>query len=307
MAILITGGCGYIGSELIRKLYQDGKTPVSYDILPIPNSLLDLKDKVKFLRGDVRNLTGLINTLKNENIECIIHPVSLLVADSQENPVSAYEINIGGTVNILEAARIMDVKRVVYLSSAAVYGGSAKVEHIPEEYPLNPVTLYGATKVACEHFGINYAKNYGIDFVSLRLSYVWGPGRKRGVDKLATIVENPIHGLAAKVSGGSQKYEPIYMKDVIKAIVLACYAPKTEHRIFNIGSEEMITLQEVADMVKENIRDAEIEISPGYDLCITDRACIDISKAREELGYEVDFKMGKALKDYIGQIRSNLF
>ena len=195
---------------------------------------------------------------------------------------------------------------MVYISSAAVYGGSVKVERIPEEYPLNPVTIYGATKVACEHFGVNYAKNYGIDFISLRLSYVWGPGRQRGVDKLATIVENPIRGLAAKVSGGSQKYEPIYIKDVIKAIILACFAPKIEHKIFNIGSEEMITLQEVADRVKECIPDAEIEICPGYDSHIPARVCTDISKAREELGYQADFKMEQALRDYIDQLRSNL-
>lgn len=305
MAILVTGGCGHIGSHLIRKLHQEGKEPVSYDILPIPNFLDDLKSKVKFVRGDVLNVTELLRTIKEEIIDRIIHTVSLLTADSQASPVSAYKINIGGTINVLEAARIMNIKRVVYISSIAVYG-TTSVEPIPEEHPLNPVTLYGVSKVACEHFGINYAQDYGIDFVALRLAYVWGPGRQRGVGKLATIVENPVHRLAAKVSGGSQKYEPIYIKDVVKALFLACFAPKLEHRIFNIGSGEMVTLQEVAEMVKRYIPDARIEIEPGYDLGVPTQGYLDISRAREELGYEPDFKKELALKDYIEQIRPYL-
>lgn len=302
MAILVTGGCGHIGSHLIRRLYQEGREPVSYDVLAAPSSLDDLKDKVKFIRGNILNATELLDTVKKEKIERIVHTVSLLTADSQASPVSAYNINIGGTVNILEAARIMNVKRVVYISSIAAYG-AASVEPIPEEYPLIPVSLYGATKVACEHFGLNYANDYGLDFIALRLAYVWGAGRQRGVGKLATLVENPARGLAAKVSGGSQRYEPIYIKDVVKALVLACFVPQTRHRIFNIGSGEMITLQEVADMVKRYIPDARIEIEPGYDLGVPTRGHLDLSKAKEELGYEPDFKKEEALRDYMEEVR----
>ncbi|OGP87876.1 MAG: hypothetical protein A2157_10775 [Deltaproteobacteria bacterium RBG_16_47_11] len=302
MAILVTGGCGHIGSHLIRRLYEEGREPVSYDLVAVPNSLDHLKGKVNFIRGNILNATELLDTVKKEKIERIVHTVSLLTADSQASPVSAYTINIGGTVNVLEAARIMNVKRVVYLSSIAAYGATS-VEPIPEEHPLIPVTLYGATKVACEHFGLNYANDYGVDFVALRLAYVWGAGRQRGVGKLATLVENPVHGLAAKVSGGSQKYEPVYIKDVVKALVLACFAPQTRHRIFNIGSGEMITLQEVADMVKRYIPDARIEIEPGYDMGVPTQGHLDLSKAREELRYEPDFRKEEALRDYMEEVR----
>lgn len=305
MAILVTGGCGHVGSHLIRRLYEEGKEPISYDVLPVPSSLEDLRGKVKFIRGNILNPTELLGTVKNERIEHIVHTVSLLTVDSQASPVSAYTINIGGTVNVLEAARIMNVKRVVYLSSIAAYGATS-VEPIPEEHPLIPVTLYGVTKVACEHFGLNYANDYGVDFVAVRLAYVWGAGRQRGVGKLATLVENPVHGLAAKVSGGSQKYEPVYIRDVVKALFLACYASKLKHRVFNIGSGEMVTLQEVAEMIKGYIPDAKIEIEPGYDLGVPTQGYIDISRARDELGYQPDFKKELALRDYIEQIRPNL-
>ena len=305
MAVLVTGGCGNIGSHLMRALYQSGEKPVSFDILPVPALLEDLKNKVKFVRGSMLNVTELLNIIKEEKIDRIIHTVSLLTVDSQASPVSAYKLNIGGTVNVLEAARIMDIKRVVYISSIAAYG-TTTVEPIPEDHPLNPVTLYGVTKVACEYFGTTYAQNYGVDFVALRLAYVWGPGRQRGVGKLSTIVENPIRGLAAKVSGGSQRYEPVYLSDVVRALMLACFAPPLQHRIFNIGSGEMVTLQEVAEMVKRYIPDAKIEIESGYDLGVPTQGYLDISRAKKELGYEPDFKKELALKDYIEQVRQSV-
>lgn len=303
MAILVTGGCGYIGSLVVRKLYQEGQEPVSFDLAPIPDSMSDLKDKVKFVRGDILNATDILRTIKEEKIDRVIHTISLLLADSQANPVSAYKINIGGTVNVLEAARIMPIKRMVYISSIAIYGATSG-EFTSEEHPLNPVTLYGVTKLACEHFGLNYTNDYGIDFVSLRLAYVWGPGRERGAGTIATLVENPVRGLPAKVAGGNQKYELVYLKDVVKAITLACFATKLKHRVFNISSGEMVTLQEVAEIVKSYIPDAKMEIASGSDLAFPGGlpAQCDISKAREEIGYEPDFKKKEALKDYMEQI-----
>lgn len=307
MAVMVIGGNGYMGVHVLRELVEMEETPISYDIQPPSEEMNDIVGKIKVVKGDVLNITDLLMAIKQNEVDRIIHMTSLLTAASQQNPVMAYHLNIGSTLNVLETARIMDIKRIIYSSSLAVYGRKPESRPVREDDPKEPVSLYGATKLFCEHLGAAYRETFGVDFVAVRCPLVWGPGQGKqigkssvhGAGKFADIIEKPARGEATKIPGGSQKYEPLYVKDAAHSLVLALLAEQLPHPVFNAGCECMITLQELADIIKKYIPKASIEVEEGFDYAVPCQSYLDISRARTELGYEPKFRPPQAVEDYM--------
>ena len=307
MPVMVIGGNGYVGVHVLRELVAMEETPISYDIQPPSGEMHDIMGKIKFVKGDVLNVTDLLRAIKQDEVDRVIHMTSLLTAASQQNPVAAYHLNIGSTLNVLEIARIVNIKRIVYTSSLAVYGRKPENRPVGEDDPKEPISLYGATKLFCEHLGASYGETFEVDFVAVRWPLVWGPGQGKqigkslvhGTGKFADIIEKPARGEAAKIPGGSQKYEPLYVKDAARSLVLALFAEGLSHRVFNAGCERMITLQELADLIKKHIPGASIEIEEGFDYAIPCQSYLDISRARTELGYKPQFRPPEAVEDYM--------
>jgi UDP-glucose 4-epimerase len=301
---MVTGGTGFIGGHVLRELLKQGHNAVAFDLFPDIASILDIASQITVVRGDVQYLTSVIDAIKKFNVKYIIHTASLLTADSQKLPWTALKINVEGTVNVLEAARLMDLFQVVYMSSTAVYGYTEEGKAIDEDHNQAPVTIYGTTKLLCEHYGLNYNKEYDIGFIALRFPIVYGPGQSfRGFSSFKEIIEKPYHGEVARVAiGGDQKYEGVYVKDVAHAIVSACFARNTKHKIFNIGTGEMHTLQELAKIVAKIIPNAVFEIGPGFDVAEPVRGPLCIVRAREELGYVPRFHLEEGVQDYINEL-----
>jgi UDP-glucose 4-epimerase len=308
MRVLVTGGTGFIGGNVLRELLRQGHEAVAFDIITGTDAIADIAQKVTIVRGDVQEITVLIDTIKSLGVTHIVHTASLLTSASQSRPWAALSINVNGTVNILEAARIMDIAQVVYMSSTAVYGYTKDGEIIDEEYEQRPVTIYGATKLFCEHYGVNYNKNYGLGFVALRFPIVYGPGQSyRGFSSFKEVIEKPVMGMPAKVPyGGDQKYDGVYVKDAASAIVASCIRNKTEHRAFNIGTGVMLTLGELGEIVRKVIPDAKIEIGPGFDVAEPVKGPLDISRAKKELGYVPKFDLQAGVRDYIQTLKTHL-
>jgi UDP-glucose 4-epimerase len=308
MRVLVTGGTGFIGGNVLRELLRQGHEAVAFDIITDVDAVADIANKVTIVKGDVQEITVLIDTIKRHGITHIVHTASLLTSASQSRPWAALSINVNGTVNVLEAARIMDTAQVVYMSSTAVYGYTKEGEVINEEYEQKPVTIYGATKLFCEHYGVNYNKIYGLGFTALRFPIVYGPGQSyRGLSSFKEVIEKPVMGMPAKVThGGDQKYDGVYVKDVASAIVAASAKSKTEHRAFNIGTGVMFTLGELAEMVRRVIPDAKIEIGPGFDVAEPVKGPLDITRAKKELGYVPKFDLETGVNDYIQTLKSRL-
>jgi nucleoside-diphosphate-sugar epimerase len=308
LRVLVTGGTGFIGASVLRELLRQGHEGVAFDVLINPESFVDLTDKIQVVKGDVREFTVLVETIKKFGITHIVHMASLLTSASQSRPWAALNINVNGTANVLEAARIMDVIQVVFMSSTCVYGYTREGELIDEEYAQKPVTVYGATKLFCEHLGTNYDKNYGLGFTALRFPIVYGPGQSvRGFSAFKEIVEKPVLGMPAKVEcGGDQKYDGVYVKDVAKAIVAASIRDKTEHRAFNIGTGVLSTLAQVGEIVLRLIPNAQIEIGPGFDVAETVKGPLDIRRAKDELGFLAEFNLEAGVNDYVQTVKSRL-
>lgn len=157
MNVLITGGTGFIGSQLARFLLEKGDKVTLFDIEPNLGLIGNIKDKVNVVRGDLGCLSDVLSAAKNHNAELIYHTGALLSARSEKYPVSAFRANLVGTFNVLEVARLLEVGTVMFASSIATFGEGVS-KPVPNEAPQKPMTMYGVTTVASERLGEYYCR-----------------------------------------------------------------------------------------------------------------------------------------------------
>jgi len=218
-----------------------------------------------------------------------------------------------GMSSVLEAARMSRLK-VVFTSSIAVYGQIMPKEArgASEDREVNPVTVYGAGKLLCEKMGQAYAQNYGVKFVALRLMAVYGftDLARRGVehptfsDHARRLIELPLAGQSVVVEkGGRQPCDFVYVKDVAQAITETCAAGDLKHGVFNIGSGELRTLTEFADIIKHYKPDADVRVGEEPDSAYPFMGPVDISRAIEELNYKPT-PFSECIHDYVELIRA---
>ena len=323
MNILVTGGLGVNGCWVARKLLEMGHNPVVFDIRPDFSLVADIADSFEVVLGDVTDFAAVLRVLKDHRIERICHLAALYPDAADEDPLRGFRINATATVQILEAARIIGVDRVVFTSSLAAlspltpeYLGPER-KPINEDYPAYPTEwgVYGSTKVASELMGLNYEQLYGIKFVALRFVTIYGPGkhapRHGGLEILWNrIMEHALMGKPMRFDqGGDEPYDMVYSRDVAHSVVLACLAPRPEHSVFHIGSGQSHTLREFVEEVKEAVPETLIEVGPGRadDLTSSDAWIFDTSRAKTELGYEAQYPPREAVRDWLHwQDRLNL-
>jgi nucleoside-diphosphate-sugar epimerase len=224
------------------------------------------------------------------------------------------QVDVEGTVNVLEAARLNNVRRVVYASTKAAYGaiigefGHPSYRPLTEDYPPSPADIYGLTKLASEHLGQTYSKRYGLEFIALRFASTLGPGktRRHGSHAVnASIIENALLGRPTRIAaGGDVVQDTIYNADSARGIIAALKAPTPRHQLFNIGTGRGITLHDLATAVRRFFPDAHIDIGPGNSYMpagSTPYYCVlDISRARDELHYQPVFTdPADIVRDYV--------
>lgn len=326
MTTLITGA-GLVGSLAAKILVDRGEKPILYDISPQRDCLeafLDL-NRIKIVRGDILDLPDLIRVVQEEKIDRIIHTAGLLTVAAKERPYSAVKVNIGGMANVLEAARLTGLKRVVFTSAGAVTAGALpnfRGKSVPEDIPIKclsekPPGVYAITKLAAEWLGLTYFDTYKVDFVALRFAAVFGPwpGTPGGFPPMVMkeLIEKPFRQGTTVVDPSmtwSGVIEFVYAKDCANATVLASIADaaKLKQRVYNIGTGRFYTFEEVMAAVKKTIPQADIivkEISKsglgGYPSRSVPAR--DISKAEEELGFKPAYDIENAIKDYVDWLR----
>jgi UDP-glucose 4-epimerase len=264
--------------------------------------------------GDILDLAGIIRVLKKYNIKLIIHESALMPGVAQANPLMGFQTNALATVNVLEAARIMEVKRVVFASSKGVYApftgeyGYPTYKPVDEDYPLRPIpaiAVYGSTKVASELMGIIYSRDYGIEFIAIRSGGIYGPGKSARHGRIAIfgeMIENAMTGKPTRITaGGDEKEDVIYIKDYANATVLACFAKDIKNQIFNIGAGRGYSLKDFANAISKVCSNAVFEIGPGRDFMkVPAIYCVmDYSRAKRELGYSPRYSLEDGIRDYI--------
>jgi UDP-glucose 4-epimerase len=243
--IFVTGGAGFIGSHLCKKLSDSTSNLTIYDNLST-GKIENVKHlpKVHFVKGDILDLKKLRS---QEKADLIFHlAAQVVVPYSMENPIEDFETNARGTLNILEKAR-KDDARMVFTSSAAVYGNPTKLP-TPEDYGFNPASCYGLSKVVGEEYCNMYSQQYGLDITTLRLANVYGP-RGHGVipDFLDKISRNPEK--LEIIGTGLQSRDFVHVSDVVDAFTLAAVSENAIGKTYNIGFGNTTKIIDLAKMI----------------------------------------------------------
>jgi UDP-glucose 4-epimerase len=274
--ILITGGSGFVGSHMVRKFSESGY-PVK--IFDITEPRYELNNNTEFIRGDIFNRESLKKAM--EDVQVVVHLVGL--ADSsiaQKNPDKSFMLNVISLQNVLEACRELKDKKVVFPSSAAVYGITEDLP-IKESFQPQPTNIYSWHKVLCEKMIQAYQKNYGINYVILRFFNVYGRGNE-GV--IGVFIDKAKSGQTIESFGPFQYRDFIYAGDVADAVYRAVVYEKSINRIINIGSGKGIQIREILNMVCELYPDAKWKESKA-DFTMYD-SIADITLAKILLDFE---------------------
>jgi UDP-glucose 4-epimerase len=299
--ILVIGGAGLIGSHIVEELLkEDVKEIIVYDnfcrgtIGNLETALKDPRSRIFEVGGDILQ-RDILNAAMKE-IDAVVHLAALWLLQCYEYPRAAFDVNIGGTFNVLEACVANNVKRLVYSSSASVYGDAIS-EPMAEDHPYNNWTFYGATKIAGEHMFRAYHKRYGLEGVGLRYMNVYGPRQDYKGTYIAVIMkilDNIERGKPPVVYGdGSQAYDFIYVSDTARANVCALKS-EVPFGFYNVGRGIKTSIKELTELIlKTTGSDLPIQFEPAGQTFVTNRVG-NPSAAIKDLGFcwTVDLEEG---------------
>jgi len=320
MKILITGGCGFIGTNIIKRLHQEG----GHYIRVVDSLLVGTEDDlgavceffqtkpsdikvpdagvsgVELVVGDV--LDENLSILVSRGMDVIVHlAANTGVGPSVENPRLDCVTNVMGTFNYLEAARQNKVGRFVFASSGAPVGECTPPIH--EEIAPHPVSPYGASKLAGEGYCSSYWRTFGVKTIALRFGNVYGPLSKNKSSVVAKFIKQAMDGETLEIYGdGKQTRDFVYIGDLVNAVVLAAKAPDNiGGEIFQIATYKETTVNEIAETLKElieNETNKTVNIVHGSSrLGDVKRNFSDISKARKILGFEPEYDLTNGLRE----------
>jgi UDP-glucose 4-epimerase len=305
MAIVVTGGAGFIGRHLVERLCQDGMGVTSEPVVVLDNMRRGSREalapliadgRVRLIEGDVRDADAIRKAVTGA--ETIFHLAAQAnVMGSESDPDYAFGTNVTGTYNLLEAAQETGVRRIVFASSREVYGQPPMLP-VPEDAPFAPKNAYGATKAAGE-MACRAASMRGLEVVALRLANVYGPGDFGRVIPLW--LEHAARGEDLPLYGGGQVLDLVWVGDVVDAMLRAAQTPRQrfaarkwleasdEHGFFvalNIGTGEGTPITTLAERIRQlAARDIRVQLLPGRAVEV-ERYVADITRARTVLGYE---------------------
>src|SRR2546430_2457640 len=295
MNFLVTGGAGFIGSHVCERLLEMGHAVWALDDLntfyPLPikrqnlRAMQSLAKPFTFVQGDITDPSSLSEVFRGVKFDQIIHLAARAgVRPSLAEPALYQRVNVEGTVNLLEAARAHDVKKVIIGSSSSVYGVNSKVPFSEEDPIFSAISPYAASKLACEALGHVYHHVYGMDIAMLRFFTVYGPRQRPdlAIHKFARLISA---GKPIPVFGdGSTARDYTHATDTVDGVI-ACTQKEFGYEIFNLGESQTVTLSRLIELLEKHLgKRAIIDRQPPQpgDVPIT---CADISKAQKKLGY----------------------
>lgn len=304
--ILVIGGAGFIGSHVVDQLLkEDIRNIIVYDNFVrgtpdnLGNALRDPRVRVFEAGGDILQ-TDILNAAMKE-CDMVIHLAALWLLQCYEYPKAAFETNIRGTFNVLEACRDNKIARLVYSSSASVYGDAVEIP-MTEEHPFNNKTFYGATKIAGEAIARAFYWRYNVNYVGLRYMNVYGPRQDYKGTYIAVIMkilDNLDRGKKPVVYGdGSQSYDFIAVEDAARCNILALKSDVTDE-FYNVGMGIKTSIKELTEIIlKIYNSNLEIEYHPEGTTFVTNRIG-STEKADKDLGFKAQIQLEDGLKRLI--------
>jgi nucleoside-diphosphate-sugar epimerase len=322
MHVLVTGGAGFLGGYVMAALEKQGHEAFAYDIaLPGAETLVVAPSVAARLRtGQINDIARLFDVCRSEKIEAIVHTAGIVGLDvSLEQPVATYHTNVMGSVNVCEVARQLQMRRVVFVSSNAAYhkGSSGTLVETDPAFSIrdgNPAGHYGTSKMAAEAIGLAYATFQDLDFLSLRVTAIYGFGMRSPM-YIKPMVENAVLGRPTRfATGGPMKRDYTHVLDCSDGILAALQAPRWsagEQRIINIACGRARTATEVAQIVRDAIPGADIEIGDGLtpleEQNVKMRASLDVAAAKRLLNWSPKWPLEAGVSEYAETFRRHAF
>jgi UDP-glucuronate 4-epimerase len=283
MRVLITGGCGFVGRHVAREVSVRGYEQTSADLNTDADVVLDVLD-----------LGAVAECVAEQDV--VIHCAAVVgPVPAREDPLRAVEVNVRGTANVVEAAR-RHGKRVVYLSTATLYGMRSDLKPLHESDTPIPVSHYDATKFAAEVVCHSYRKDFGVDVVAVRTGFVYGPGHSTGEYFVGSALRGePV----AQETGADQPCDFTYVKDLARGLVLAAEKEALPELVYNVTGGVLRTREEFAEAVKTMIPGAEILIGPGVNPAMHLRGPCVLELAKRDFGYVSEFSVEAGIRDWV--------
>jgi UDP-glucose 4-epimerase len=299
--VLVTGGAGFIGSNLVRALLERGDRVRVLDNFSTGNrtNLAGLIGDIELIEGELRSYERVHAAVRGT--EVVFHQGALpSVPRSVQDPLTTSAVNVEGTLNVLLAARDEGIRRVVFASSSSVYGNSGPLPRVESGSP-DPVSPYGVAKLAAERYCVSFSRVYPLETIALRYFNVFGPRQDPGSQYAAVVprfLTEAAAGRPVPIYGdGSQSRDFTYVSNVIEANLLAAEAPRGNGAVLNVATGRSVTVNELADAIGA-VLGAQVEKQflpqrPGEVM----QSWADISAARDLLGWEpaVDLEEGLRL------------
>ena len=304
--VLVIGGAGFIGSHVVDELiHEDLKEIIVYDnfcrgtMTNLEEAKKDPRVRIYEIGGDICQTDILDSAVKG--VDYVIHLAALWLLQCYEYPRAAFDVNIRGTFNVLEACVNNKIKKLIYSSSASVYGDAVEIP-MTEEHPFNNKTFYGATKIAGEQMGRAFYHRYGLHYVGLRYMNVYGPRQDyRGayIAVIMKILDRIDKGVPPIVYGdGSQAYDFIYVSDCAKANLYAMKTDTTD-TAYNVGRGIQTTIKELTEVIMEITHThLKIQYEPEGTTFVKNRVGCP-KKAEAEIGFKAKVGLKEGLEKLI--------
>lgn len=314
MKLLITGGAGFIGSHLCEKYVNAGYNVICLDNFMTGN-LVNIRHLLKYrnfklVNGDIRDVNIVEKTM--HDVDVVFHLAAMIHVDrSIVEPRIAYDINVSGTLNILETARMLDVKKIIHTSTSEVYG-SAQYVPMDEKHPLDAPHSYGASKIGADRMCKAYIETYGLDIAIMRPFNIFGPRQKdSGYGGVISIFAKRVqNNLPPIIYGtGEQSRDYTYIEDIVDAYDLVLNSKKKVKDPVNFGTGKDIKIKDLANLIlkyfgkDKELKPVHIDPRPGE----VNRLICDFSKAKEIYGWTPKFDFETGLKKFLNWYKDYKF
>lgn len=308
--VLVIGGAGFIGSFVVAQLLKEDVTSVTvYDNFArgkkeyLTESLKDKRCSIFPIGGDIREIDILNTAMKNMDFVICLSAMWLL--HCKDYPRTAFEVNIAGTFNVLEACVNNNIKKLIWSSSASVYGDAVQLP-MTEEHPFNNKNFYGATKIAGEAMATAFNDRFGLKVIGLRYMNVYGPHQDQtaAYTGVVPIMLNKIDANEAPVinGDGSQAYDFIYVEDVARCNVDALKS-NVDHGFYNVGTEVQTSIKQLCDLIldlkKSDLKVTYKPYSADDARSLVQNRIGSAVKAEKELGFKYKYALSEGLTKLI--------